>query len=383
MLRVGMIGCGNIVRHGHRPPLIALEDVQLVALADVTEGRRKIGQEWFSLPDSALYDHHSGLLARDDIDAVIVTVPQQFRYEIVMDAIRAGKHVLSEKPIASTPEVADKLIQAAEDAGLVFGMVHNYIYLPEYYRIKELVDIGTIGDLRVLTMHYLGTIDNPGALEYKPDWRHTMDAGGGVLMDMIHAVYLSEWLFDAPAQQVMAFADAPEYAQREPLVEDLILMQIAFPTGYAAIHMGWGQGVGGVDASGSEGHLRMRYKKYQTSGFNQPEELYSVRDWVRTDYAFDNLPDPMETTGQSFTGIWADFRDAIQTGRQSVMPASSGKRALEIALGGYLSSVTGRVVTLPLPVDHPVYQRGIAGMRDVDVWEYSRTKTAGLFGLRE
>jgi len=85
-----------------------------------------------------------------------------------------------------------------------------------------------------------------------------------------------------------------------------------------------GQGVGGVDASGSEGHLRMRYEQYQTSGFNRPEELYSVRDWVRTDHNFGDLPDYLEMVGQGFTDLWADFRDAIRAGRPPVMPASSG-----------------------------------------------------------
>jgi hypothetical protein len=58
-------------------------------------------------------------------------------------------------------------------------------------------------------------------------------------------------------------------------------------------------------------------------------------------------------------------------------------RALELTLGAYLSGVTGRVVTLPLEKDHPVYQKGIAGMAEVAAWEGSPTKRAGIFGLRE
>lgn len=382
-LRVGLIGCGNVVSYGHRPALTTLPDVKLMALADVTEARRKIGQEWFGLPDDDLYADHHALLERDDIDAVVVTVPQQFRREIVLDAINAGKHVLSEKPIALAPAIAAELIAAADAKGLTFGMVHNYHFLPEYKKIKQLIDGGTIGDLRVLTMHYLGVIDNPGAKEYQGDWRHKLGAGGGVLMDMIHAVYLAEWLFGAEAQQVMAFVDAPTYAHRQPEVEDLALLQVAFPTGYATIHMGWGQGVGGVDASGSEGHLRMRYHQYQTSGFNRPAELYTVRDWERTDHEMDALPEHMQNIARSFTELWADFRDAIRQQRPTIAPARAGHRALEIALGGYLSGVNGRVVTLPFPTDHPVYQQGIYGLREVEAWEGSQTKQAGIFGLRE
>lgn len=381
-LRVGLIGCGNVVSYGHKPALTNLPDVELVALADITPERRKIGQDWFGLRDDQLYADYKDVLAIEAIDAVAVTVPQQFRRQIVLDALAAGKHVLSEKPIADTPVVAAELIKAAETAGLLIGMVHNYHFLPEYRMIKHLLDSGAIGDLRVLNMNFLGVIDYPGAAAYKPDWRHTMAAGGGVLMDMIHAVYLVEWLAGEQAIQVNAFVDAPTYAHRKPVVEDLALLQIAFPTRYALINMGWGQGVGGVDVSGSAGQIRMRYKEYQTSGFNQVVELYTVKDWQRTDHAVPNLMTHMENIARSFTELWADFHDAIREKRQPLPTARAGHRALEITLAGYMSGAIGRTVTLPLSSDNPVYQQGIAGMKDVAVWSESRTKRAGLFGLR-
>lgn len=384
LLKVGLIGCGNVVSYGHRPALTTLDDVGLVALADITSARRDIGKEWFSLDDDQLYDDYKDLLAIDEIDAVVVTVPQKFRRQIVLDAFAAGKHVLSEKPISDTPAVAAELIRAADDAGLKFGIVHNYHFLPEYRQIKQMLMDGIVGDIRVAMMQFLGVIDYPGAVEYQSDWRHTMAAGGGVLIDMIHAVYLSEWLMGSQAQQVMAFVDAPEYAHRDPVIEDLALLQIAFPTGYASIHMGWGEGVGGVDITGSDGQIRMRYKDYQTSGFNQPVELYSINsEWQRTDHALTNLDTHMDNIGRSFTHLWADFRDAIHENREPLATAKAGKRALELALAAYVSGVTGQVVTLPFDTNHPVHQKGIAGMAEVDAWEHSRTKHAGLFGLRK
>jgi len=384
ILNVGLIGCGNVVSYGHYPALTTLENVELIALADITPARRGIGKDWFSLNDDQLYEDYRDVLAIDSIDAVVVTVPQKFRRQIVLDAFEAGKHVLSEKPLSDTPAVAAELIQAADTAGLKFGIVHNYHFLPEYRQLKQLLLEGIIGDIRVAMMHFLSVIDYPGAAEYQSDWRHTMAAGGGVLMDMIHAVYLAEWLMGSQATQVMAFVDAPEYAHRNPVIEDLALLQIAYPTGYASIHMGWGEGVGGVDLTGSDGQIRMRYNDYQTSGFNQPAELYRVtKDWQRTDYILDNLDSHMDNIARSFTQLWADFRDAIFENREPLATAKAGQRALELALGAYLSGVTGQVVTLPLDTNHPVYQKGVAGLVDVEAWEHSTTKRAGLFGLRE
>ena len=381
-LRVGMIGCGNVVSYGHRPALTTLPDVELIALADITPERRQIGQSWFGLASDDVYEDYKHVIARNDIEAVVITVPQQYRRQIVLDALAAGKHVLSEKPISDVPAVAAELCQVAEEASLTFGMVHNYHFFPEYRLIKQLIDSNEIGDLRVLTMNYLGVIDHPGAAEYKADWRHTMGAGGGVLMDMIHAVYLTEWLTGEHATQVNAFVDAPTYARRNPVVEDLALLQIAFPSSYALINMGWGQGVGDVDVSGSNGQIRMRYKEYQTSGFNQPIELYSVKDWQRTDHAIPNLPQHTDNIARSFTELWADFRDAIHEKRSSIAPARAGERALHITLGGYLSSITGQTVSLPLLPDNPLYTDGIKGVINADVWNRSQTKKAGLFGLR-
>ncbi len=382
-LGVGLIGCGNVVNYGHRPALNSLPDIELRALADVTPARRAIGKQWFALDDSQLYADYRDLLALDAIDAVVIAVPQMYRPRIALEALAAGKHVLSEKPISTTPAVADQLVSAAQAAELTMAMVHNYHYLPEYRLMKRLIGEGVIGGMRVATLHFLGVIDYPGAAEYQADWRHSLAAGGGVLMDMIHAVYLAEWLVGEEAQQVMAFVDAPEYRHRQPVIEDLALMQIAFPKAYAAIHMGWGEGVGGADISGSAGQMRMRYKQYQSGGFNQAVELYSIdADWQRTDHAINNCERHSDNIARSFTELWADFRDAIRQKRQPIAPASAGARALEITLGAYASAVTGRVVSLPLDRAEPVYKKGVDGIVDLDIWAESKTKAAGLFGLR-
>ena len=328
------------------------------------------------------YEDYRALLAIDEIDAVVIAVPQQRRPQIALDALAAGKHVLSEKPISNTPAVAARLARAADAAGLKLAMVHNYHFLPEYRQIKRLLGEGLLGDLRVATLHFLGVIDYPGAAEYQSDWRHTMAAGGGVLMDMIHAVYLAEWLAGEAAQQVMAFVDAPEYAHRQPVIEDLALLQIAFPSSYAVIHMAWGEGVGGADISGSDGQLRMRYKQHQSGGFNQPIELYSVdSDWRRSDHAIANRETHAEATADSFIALYEDFQAAIRQNREPMAPARAGARALEIVLGAYASAATGRVVSLPLDTGSPVYQKGIDGIAELDVWQESKTKAAGLFGL--
>ena len=308
-LKVGLIGCGNVVYYGHRPALTTLPDVELIALADITAARREIGKEWFGLRDDQIHVDYRSLLAIDEIEAVAIAVPQKFRPQIVLDAFdagkhvlsekpisnipaiaadliraadAAGKHVLSEKPISNIPAIAADLIRAADAAGLKMAMVHNYHFLPEFRQIKRMLTDGLIGDLRVAMLHFLGVIDYPAAAEYQADWRHTMVAGGGVLLDMIHAVYLAEWLVGEPAQQVIAFVDAPAYAHRDPVIEDLALLQIAFPRAYAAIHMGWGVG--------------RRRGRYQRQCWTDPPALQTISiGWFQSAGRIVQRRQPMES----------------------------------------------------------------------------------------
>ena len=137
----------------------------------------------------------------------------------------------------------------------------------------------------------------------------------------------------------------------------------------------------------------LRYKDYHTSGFNQAVELYSVdKNWRRHDHAIGNLDEHGQNTARSFTQLYADFRDAIHHNRPPIAPGSranlppisieSAARALHIALGAYISGVTGQVVDLPLDSSHPVYQKGIDGMVDLHPKPGSKTAAAGLFGFR-
>ena len=148
--------------------------------------------------------------------------------------------------------------------------------------------------------------------------------------------------------------------------------------------MAWGEGVGGVDVSGSEGQIRMRYKQHQSGGFNQAIEMYSVdSQWRRSDHAINNYEAHEDNVARSFRQLWEDFQAAIRHDREPMAPASAGARALELTLGAYASAVTGRVVGLPLDKTSPVYHKGVAGLAELEAWAESKTKAAGLFGLRE
>ncbi|MGH2617216.1 MAG: Gfo/Idh/MocA family protein, partial [Thermomicrobiales bacterium] len=240
-MRIGLIGAGNIGVNAHVPAVQATEDLDIVAVADPTPERLQTAADAAGLGAAALHTDWRDLLARDVVDAVIVATPQQFRPEIVMAAAEAGKHILAEKPLALTPAAAQAMIDAAREHGVTLATVHNYHFMPVYQDIKAVIDSGEIGQPEVAVLNYLGVEDRPGAAAYIPRWRHSAAAsGGGVLMDMLHIVYLANWFMGGPPVAVSAWVD--KRLEGDGDVEDIALVRYVYPHGQAMVNMAWGVG---------------------------------------------------------------------------------------------------------------------------------------------
>ncbi len=374
-LRVGLIGCGNITLRAHAPALQLVEGVRVVGLADPVETRRGQVQALLGLPDAACHADYHDLLAAG-VDYVVLTVPQRFRRPIVEACAQAGVHVLSEKPIATVPADAAAMVDAMRAAGLRFGMMHNYLYYPEYVLARNLIQSGALGRLRHVTLNFLGMPDHPGAAEYRPAWRKDpLEAGGGVLMDMVHTIYLAEYFFDAPIRSVSAVVDNLDHP--DDAVEDFTLVHCGFDSGYATINMWWGGGPGGLEVSGTEGRLLIFYENYGTGPFIT---LASVT-LVNKDGRQDLQPRVAAPVHHHIGEVHADFAQAVRLGRDPMAPAEAGLRSLEAVLAAYTSAAVGQVVPLPLGLEHPVYQRGVYGLAELPAWPASPLRQRGILGL--
>ena len=374
-LRVGLIGCGNITLRAHAPALQLVEGVRVVGVADPVDARRGQVQALLGLPDAACHTDYRALLDAG-VDYVVLTVPQRFRRPIVEDCARAGVHVLSEKPVATVPADAAAMIAAMRGANLRFGMMHNYIYYPEYVLTRSLIQQGALGRLGHVMLNFLGMPDHPGAAEYKPAWRKDpLEAGGGVLMDMVHTVYLAEFFFDAEMRSVSAVIDNLDHPGEA--VEDFTLVHFGFDRGYATVNMWWGGGPGGLEVSGTDGRVVVYYENYDTGPFTTLAGVTLVNKTGRQDLR----PRAERPALHNIDDIHADFAQAVRLGRDPIAPAEAGLRSLEAVLGAYASAATGQVVALPLGEAHPVYQRGVYGLAELPAWEASPLRKRGLLGL--
>ncbi len=280
-LKAGIIGCGNVA-FGHARALRQLEGVTIVGIADPTPPRRQKMQAELALPDAACFADAEDLLAQG-LDYVVVATPQHVRRPIVEACSRAGVHVLSEKPIATTPADGQAMVDAMRAANLRYGIMHNYLYYGEYELALRLIGEGAVGRVRHVTLNFLGVPDHPGAAEYRPTWRHDpAAAGGGILMDMIHAVYLAEHLMGGPIRAVSAVVDNLDHPAEQ--VEDFTIANYHFDGGYATVNMWWGKGPGGVEISGTEGRILIFYENYGTGPFTKPATFTLVNGGGVTQY---------------------------------------------------------------------------------------------------
>jgi predicted dehydrogenase len=373
-VRIGIIGCGNIAFSSHLRACQAEQDARIVAAADPTASRLEAFRVAAGLAPEACYADYRELIRRADVDAVIACTPPAFRPPIVIDALRAGKHVLSEKPLALIPADAWVMARTAREVGRTLAVVHNYHFLPDYAAVHRVLAAGTIGEPYVVTLNFLGVEDRPGAADYRPTWRHDpRTAGGGVLMDMMHVVYLLRWFKGGPPRAVSAAVD--RRLDSGEFVEDAALCRFEYERGYGMINMAWGQGPGSVEIMGSEGRLLVYYQNHATGPFVPAEQFLVFRGKERV---------PVEVDfGRRFGSneILRDFIDSIEAGREPLATGERGAETLEAVVGAYESAHLQRQVLLPLDPSDPVYQKGLAGLADLKAPAGGRVAELGLFGV--
>lgn len=144
MVRVAVIGFGywgpNLVRN-----FSASEKTDIVAVCDLSEKRLGLAKRQY--PAVRTTTDVQDIFSAPDIDAVAISTPVRFHYELALAALRAGKHVLVEKPITESAEQAKTLIEEAKARGLVLMVDHTFIYTPAVRKMRELVATGELGDV--------------------------------------------------------------------------------------------------------------------------------------------------------------------------------------------------------------------------------------------
>lgn len=143
-IKVGVIGCGSIAKHRHLPEYAANKLVEIVAVCDIVENR---ANEMADKYNAVSYVSYEDLLANEEVEAVSVCTPNYLHAKISIAALNAGKHVLCEKPMATSKEEALAMIEAAGKNGKKLMIGHNQRFVSSHVKAKTLIESGEIGKI--------------------------------------------------------------------------------------------------------------------------------------------------------------------------------------------------------------------------------------------
>ena len=177
VLGFGVIGTGTYCDHYLRNLGPVYKNVRPVGCADLnTEAARAAAERW-NIPKVYTADE---MMADPEVDIVLILTNPASHYSLTMQALKAGKHVYCEKPLATSLEQANEIVEYAEKQGLFVGAAPDTFLSPEYQTVRKLIDEGAIGKVINVTANYVG----PGADLWHPNAGFLYKQGGGPALDM-------------------------------------------------------------------------------------------------------------------------------------------------------------------------------------------------------
>jgi predicted dehydrogenase len=257
MLTGAFIGFGNVAASGHMPGWRARDDVAIVAATDAAGSRR--GAFLAACPDGRWHDGLDEMLTREELDFVDVCAPPGLHAALIEQALDAGLHVLSEKPLATRLDDAERLASAAARSARVLHAVHNWLHAPICLKVSALIDAGAIGAVRSVRWRTLRTqpataVGAPGVANWRID---PGLAGGGILIDHgWHALYCVARWAGVPVG-VAARLETRRFHE-QPL-EDTATLDLETASGSSQIFLTWAadERSNAIEVDGEQGEIRV------------------------------------------------------------------------------------------------------------------------------
>ncbi len=339
--RVALVGCGRISKN-HFEAIERIEGLSLSAVSDSDESRAREAGARYDVPWFTSYDK---MLAQAPCDAVTVATPSGLHPQQGIAAARAGKHVISEKPMAISLAGADALVQACDAAGVHLFVVKQNRLNPAVQLLKRAVDNGRFGRLYVANCTVRWT--RPQEYYDQAPWRGTWEFDGGAFMNQAsHYVDLIQWLV-GPVESVIAKTAT---LARRIETEDTGAAVLKFRNGALGVlevtMLTHPRNLeGSITLLGEKGTVKIG-----------GTAVNKVEHWSFADYDDDDkLVDAASTSPPTVYGFGHEgyYRNVLAVLRGEATPDTdgrAGRKSLELILGIYESAKTGREVPLPLRV---------------------------------
>lgn len=209
---VAVIGVGFVGGQAHAPSFKKIENSELVALGAATERRVKPLSERLGVKYYLDFDK---LMEDPKVQAVVIAVPTPWHFDLAMKAIKKGKHVLCEMPLAPTITQVKELQKAAEEAGVVLMPVLQFRFAPIYTKTKELIEAGMIG--KPIAIHFREFIPAPSIAEQWPpgSWAWSIEKSGGYpdFTLSVWSIDMIRWMFESDIENVEWMSSYPKFEE--------------------------------------------------------------------------------------------------------------------------------------------------------------------------
>jgi UDP-N-acetyl-2-amino-2-deoxyglucuronate dehydrogenase len=338
-LRIAVVGCGRISRN-HLDAIQRTEGLALAAVCDVVEERARAAGEQHGAP---WFRDYGEMLERTTCDVVAICTPSGLHPAHGVLAARAGRHVISEKPMAISLAGADELVQACDAAGVQLFVVKQNRLNPAIQLLRRAVDKGRFGRLYMLNSTVRWT--RPQEYYDQAPWRGTWEFDGGAFMNQAsHYVDLIQWI-GGPVETVMAKTAT---LARRIEAEDSGVAIVRFRSGaigtIEVTMLTYPRNLeGSITVLGERGTV-----KIGGTAVNR------VEHWAFADYDDDDklvesaATSPPSVYGFGHEGFYRNVLEALRGAARPDTDGREGRKSLELILGIYESARTGRDVPLPL-----------------------------------
>lgn len=186
-LKVGIIGCGLIAQVRHIPCLLKMKNAEIVAVCDSNQELAKSISQRFHI--SRYYADFSEMLTKEELGMVDICTPPQTHLDLSIRVMKAGCHVLMEKPMALSFKQADEMVRASNENQVKLCVVHNKLFEPVVMKARSMVSQGGIGDLVGIDIEDLLPKDSAMIVD-KEHWCHKLP--GGMFTEVLpHPIYLA------------------------------------------------------------------------------------------------------------------------------------------------------------------------------------------------
>lgn len=338
-IRVGLVGCGAISTQ-HLEAISALPDMSLSAVVSGSEDRARIVGEKWGVP---WYTDLDRLLGRDDVDAVTVATPSGLHPVQALAALRSGRHVIVEKPIALSVADADNVVREGRDRGLVVAMISQRRFEPPIRALRAAIESGGLGRISLIIGE--GLYHRPQSYYDSAVWRGTRDLDGGVLMNQaIHMIDLVRWM-GGPVASVAAHIATLGH---EMEAEDTASVTLRFANGtlgeIVATTCATPEFPTELRVYGERGHVRIVGEV--AVEWDIPDVPPPLPDDAPTPQAAIGVTQTWGTNATGYLRQYSDFVEAVRTGRPPAVTGEDGRNAVEIVTSAYEADRTGRSVEL-------------------------------------